>query len=145
MKLLPMQVQFESGGHTQKTVVVALSGDQTLDALVGSPGAWKQVQTDRTVAIRRGDSVNVWSSDGLVFAEGLLCIRSLAGEIWLSKPLRLVTMEVEALYEDKTYQIIPRGAGFVIHHKRTSAVEDKVFASVAQAKSELSRRAPVSV
>ncbi len=113
-----------------------------MDALVGSPGAWKQVQTDRTVAVRRGDSVNVWSSDGLVFAEGLMVIRSLGGEIWLSKPIRLVTMEVEALYEDKTHTIIPRGAGFVIRHTRTEAVEDKVYQSVAAAKSAISRRQP---
>ena len=71
--------------------------------------------------------------------------RSLAGEIWLSKPSRLVTMEPEALFEDSLHTIIPVGAGFSIRHKRTEALEDRVYQSVAAAKSELSRRAPVSV
>ena len=142
MKILPMQVQLESAGQTQKTVTVNLLGDQSLDALVGSPGAWRQVQSDRTVSLHRGDQVNVWSSDGLVFAEGLLCIRSLAGEVWLSKPLRIVSMEVEALWEDKTHRIISRGNGFVISHKRTEAVEDKIYQSVSAAQAVINRRAP---
>lgn len=145
MKLLPTQIQLEFAGQTQKTITVTLLGDQTLDALVGSPRAWKQVQTDRTVSLHRGDLVNVWSNDGLVLAEGLMVTRSLAGEIWLSKPLRLVTMEAEALFEDTLHTIIPVGAGFSIRHKRTEALEERVYQSVAAAKSELNRRVPVQV
>ena len=145
MKLLPKQVQLESAGHSLKTVVITLSGDQTLDDLVGTPGAWKHIQTDRTVCVHRGCEVHVWSADGTVLAQSLTVIKAVGGEVWLGAPARLINMEVEGLYEDASHSIIAVGAGYSIRHKRTWAVEQKVYQTVGAAKSELSRRQPVAV
>ncbi len=145
MKLLPKQVALETAGHSLRTVVVNLSGDQTLDDLVGTPGAWKHIQTDRTVCVHRGCEVHVWSADGTVLAQSLTVLRAVGGEVWLGAPTRLITMEVEGLYEDASHSIIAVGAGFSIRHKRTEAVEPKVYQTIGAAKSELSRRLPIAV
>ena len=145
MKLNPTQVTVESAGHTFKHILVSLKGDQQIDVLRETPGAWTLVQANRGLAVRRGDTVTIMSADGTVKCDSLTVTRALGGEVWLGKPLRIVKLEPDILYEDKAHSVVPVGTGYSIKHARTDVVEDRVFASVAAAKTELGRRQPVAV
>ncbi len=145
MKLNPSQVIVESAGHTFKTLLVSLTGDQQIDVLRESPGAWALVQANRGLALRRGDTVTVMSADGLVKVDSMTVTRALEGSVWLGKPLRIVALEPDILFEDKAHSVVPVGTGYSIKHARSGQTEAKVFASVAAAKVELSRRQPVAV
>ena len=144
MKLNPSQVIVESAGHTFKHILVSLTGTQQIDVLRETPAAWVLVQTNHGLAVRRGDTVTIMSADGTVKCDSCTVVRALEGSVWLGKPLRIVTLESDVLYEDKAHSVVPVGAGFSIKHARSGAVEDKVFASVAAAKTELARRQPVA-
>ncbi len=142
MKLNPTQCVVESAGHLFKHIVVTLSGAQEIAVLRETPSAWRLVQANRNLVLKRGDTVSIISSDGLVFAESLGVKRALAGEVWLDKPLRIRTLEPDVLYETPQHSIIPAGVGFSIKHNR-GQTEDRIFATVEAAKTELNRRAPV--
>ncbi len=144
MKLNPTQCVVESAGHLFKHIVVTLSGDQEIAVLRESPSAWTLVQANRNLVLKRGDTVSILSADGLVFAESIGVKRALAGEVWLDKPLRIRTLEPDVLYETPGHSIVPAGVGFSIKHNR-GQTEDRVFATVEAAKTELSRRQPVAV
>ena len=139
----PGQATVDSCGQKFKVLVVELTGSQTVDGLRASPSAFKLIQPDRTLTLHRGDTVHVVAADGGSIAQGLCVIRALGHEIWLGKPLRIVKLEQDILYEDASHTVVPQGAGYSIRHNRTEVVEDRVFHSVDAAKSELARRAPV--
>ena len=43
--------------------------------------------------------------------------------MWLnSKPLRIVTLDVEALYSDGHHEVIPQGTGYAIRSIRTGGI-----------------------
>ncbi len=67
--------------------------------------------------------------------------RAIGGEIWLGKPLRIVNLEPEILFEGAAHTVVPVGVGFSIKHHRSGQEEDRVFQTVAATKTELSRRA----
>ncbi len=144
MKLNPTQCVVESAGHLFKHVVVTLSGDQEIAVLRETPSAWKLVQANRNLVLKRGDTVSIISSDGCVFAESLGVKRAIGGDVFLDKPLRIRTFEPDILFEDAQHSVIPVGTGFSIKHRR-GQTEDRVFVSVEAAKTELNRRAPVQV
>ncbi len=144
MKLNPTQCCVESAGHTFKHILVTLTGAQEIAVLRESPAAWRLVQANRGLAVRRGDTVSIISADGCVFAEALGVKRAMGGDVWLDKPLRIRTLEPDILYESASASVVPVGTGFSIKHNR-GQTEDRVFATVEAAKTELNRRAPVSI
>ena len=142
MKIQPAQVCVDYGGHMFQHIVVTLRGDQQIDILRESPGAWTLVQAARTCAVKRGDTVTILSADGLVKVDSMTVTRAIGGEVWLAKPLRIVKLEPDILFEDAAHTVVPVGVGFSIKHNRGGAVEGKIFASVAAAKVALARRQP---
>ena len=145
MKLNPTQVCVESAGHTYKHLLVALRGDQQIDVLRETPSAWVLIQANRGLAVSKGDLVTVLSPDGTIKCDSMTVVRALEGSVWLGKPLRIVTLESDVAYTSVAHEIIPVATGYSIKHHRSGAVEDRVFASVAAAKTELNRRQPVAV
>jgi len=145
IKLSPAQCSMELAGNTFRHLLVVLKGEQQIDILRETPGAWALVQSNRGLAVRRGDTVTIMSADGTVKADQLTVIRAMGTDVWLGKPLRIVALEPDILYETKSHSVVPVGVGYSIRHARNDVVEDRVFASVAAAKTELNRRQPVSV
>ena len=140
MKLNPTQCCVESAGHTFKHILVTLTGAQEIAVLRETPGAWKLIQANRGLAVRRGDTVSIISADGLVLAEALGVKRAMGGDVWLDKPLRIRTLEPDILYEGAAHSVIPVGTGFSIKHNR-GQTEDRVFATVEAACAWRSTRA----
>ena len=68
-----------------------------------------------------------------------------AGQLWFSKPLRLVELEPVVLFENNLYQVVPTGVGYAIRTKRDGRVDDRIFASPKAAESEVLRRQPTKV
>ncbi len=135
----------ELAGNTFRHLLVVLKGEQQIDVLRETPGAWKLVQANRGLCLRRGDTVTVMSADGLVKCEAMTVVRAICGDVFLGKPLRLVSLDPEILFESAALAVVPAGTGFSIKHARSGHTEDRVFATVDAAKVELNRRQPVQV
>ena len=71
MKLNPTQVCRESAGHFFKHVMISLTGSQEIAVLRETPDAFKLVQANSSLALKRGDTVSIISADGCTLAESL--------------------------------------------------------------------------
>ena len=146
-KINPAAVEVEAAGNRFRHLVVSLRDNQTIAAVREDPALWGAVQAgrDRTKHAHRGDHVTIVSSDGLSIAERCVVTRALGGSVWLSKPLRLVQLEVEPLYAAGNLEVVPSGAGYSLRRTRDNVVEGRIFLSADAAKSEILRRQPSKV
>ncbi len=142
MKLHPSQAVIEHGGHVFKHVIVTLRAEQTIATVREIPDTWSAIQSNRTVALRRGDRVSLVSADGNTIADQCVVVRAEGGEIELSKPLRLIQLEALGLFKSGQYEVVPNGVGYSLKGGRSGHIEDKIFASVDAAKSEIFKRQP---
>ncbi len=142
MKLHPSQAVIEHGGHVFKHVIVTLRAEQTIATVREIPDTWSAIQSNRTVALRRGDRVSLVSADGNTIADQCVVVRAEGGEIELSKPLRLIQLEALGLFKSGQYEVVPNGVGYSLKGGRSGHVEDKIFGSVEAAKTEIFRRQP---
>ncbi len=144
-KLQASQSQVEAAGFRWKHLSVALRGDQTIAEVLETPDAWSAIQGDRVRHLNKGDRVSVISADGLVLADQAIVVRALAGSVWFSKPLRMVTLEEVALFSDAKHRVVPVGVGYSIQTLRDGRTDEKIFGTPKAAEAEIHRRAPVSV
>ena len=144
-KLQASQSQVEAAGFRWKHLSVALHGDQTIAGVLETPDAWSALQTDRVRCLSKGDKVSVISADGLVLADQAIVTKALAGSVWFSKPLRMVSLEEVALFSDDKHRIIAVGTGYSIQTLRDGRTDEKIFGTPKAAEAEIHRRAPVSV
>ena len=93
----------------------------------------------------RGNRVSLISADGLTIMDQAVVTKAFSGNVWLGKPLRMITLEEVAMFSDGQLQIVPAGVGFAIQHVRDGGTEDRVYQSAEAAKSEILRRQPVAV
>ncbi len=144
-KLQAAQSQVEAAGYRWKHLSVALHGDQTIAEVLETPDAWSALQTDRVRCLSKGDKVSIISADGLVLADQAIVTKALAGSVWFSKPLRMVSLEEVALFSDDKHRIIAVGTGYSIQTLRDGRTDEKIFGTPKAAEAEIHRRAPVSV
>ncbi len=136
--------QVEKAAARFKHLVVSLRADQEISGLLETPSAWSAVQaSDTERRLNRGDRVTIISSDGLMIADQAVVTKALGGDVWISKPLRMIKLEPTPLYEHGAFRVIPNGVGFSIESVPDGRAEAKVFASVEAAKVEIARRQPV--
>jgi len=125
---------------------VALRGSMTIDAVRENPSLWANVQSYPATRLAKGDRIDLVSADGLTIGLDFIVTRTLAGELWLSKPARLVQLEADALYENERYQVQPVGTSFGVYDKRAKHLHgDKTYPTAAAAESALHKLAPVKV
>jgi hypothetical protein len=144
-KLQAAQSQVEAAGYRWKHLSVALNGNQTIAEVLETPDAWSALQTDRVRCLSKGDKVSIISADGLVLADQAIVTKALAGSVWFSKPLRMVSLEEVALFSDDKHRIIAVGTGYSIQTLRDGRTDEKIFGTPKAAEAEIHRRAPVSV
>ncbi len=125
-KINPTQARLEHGGQVWKHIVVTLRGTQTIAEVRESPELWTSIQADMAVKVARGDEVSLISPDGLEIADRCRVTRAQDGQVWLGKPLRMVSLEPVGLFNDGQSEVWPNGTGFSIRH-RDGMVEDKVY------------------
>ncbi len=144
-KLQAAQSQVEAAGYRWKHLSVALHGNQTIAEVLETPDAWSALQGDRVRCLSKGDKVSIISADGLVLADQAIVTKALAGSVWFSKPLRMVSLEEVALFSDDKHRIIAVGTGYSIQTLRDGRTDEKIFGTPKAAEAEIHRRAPVSV
>ena len=142
MKLHPSQAVIEHGGHVFKHVIVTLRAEQTIAAVREIPDTWSAIQASGTYALNRGDRVSLISADGNTICDQCAVLRAEAGQVQLSKPLRLIQLEALGLFSNGLYEVVPNGVGYSLKGGRSGHVEDKIFGSVEAAKTEIFRRQP---
>ncbi len=142
MKLHPSQAVVEHGGHVFKHVIVTLHAEQTIAAVREIPDTWSAIQANRTYALNRGDKVSLISADGNTIADQCAVVHAEAGQVRLSKPLRLIQLEALGLFSNGLYEVVPAGTGYSLKSARSGHVEDKIFSTVDAAKTEIFRRQP---
>ncbi len=140
-KLSVTQARVEYAGQTWKHVVITLRGTQSIAEVRESPELWTSLQADMAVKVGRGDEVSFISPDGLEIADRCRVTRAQDGQVWLSKPLRVVSLDPVGLFNDGESEVWPNGTGFSIKH-RDGMVEDKVYVSQDACRSEILRRRP---
>ena len=132
--------------HAFRHVVVNLrEGDNIATFAQEHVDGWALVQGRSELRVKRGDAVTLVSDDGLTLYDQAMVLKAEGGNVWLSKPLRIVTLEGDVMYSAAGLEVVPRGVGFAIRHARDGRVEDRVFSSADAAKSELLRRQPRQV
>ena len=125
---------------------VSLRGSLSIDTVRENPGLWARVQDTPATRLAKGDRIDLVSPDGLVLAEGFIVTRALAGDIWLSKPARLINLEADALYGNDRYEVVPIGTAFGIRDKRLDVRQSStVYPTAAAAESALHRLMPRKV
>ena len=144
-KLQAAQSQVEAAGYRWKHLSVSLTGNQSIAEVLETPDAWSALQTDRVRCLSKGDKVSIISADGLVLADQAIVTKALAGSVWFSKPLRMVSLEEVALFSDDKHRIIAVGTGYSIQTLRDGRTDEKIFGTPKAAEAEIHRRAPVSV
>ncbi len=144
-KLQAAQSQVESAGYRWKHLSVALHGNQTIAEVLETPDAWSAIQGDRVRHLNKGDRVSVISADGLVLADQAIVTKALAGSVWFSRPLRMVTLEEVALFSDAKHRIVPVGTGYSIQTLRDGRTDDRIFGTPKAAEAEIHRREPVKL
>ncbi len=140
-KLNPTQVRTEHDGQVWRHVVIALRGTQAIAEVRESPELFTSIQHDLSIKVSRGDEVSLISPDGLEIAERCRVTRASDGHVWLSKPLRMVSLEPVGLFNDGQSEVWPNGTGFSIRH-RDGMVEDKVYVNQDACRVEILRRRP---
>lgn len=145
MKLREGQATLEDCGHTWKHILIKLTAQQSIAELREEPSAFVAVQSNRQMMLRRGDRVSIVSADGNTIADQCVVVRAEAGQVELSKPLRLIQMEASVLFTNGSLEVVPAGVGYSLRSVRAGATEDWIFASVDAAKAEILKRQPVRV
>ncbi len=138
----PTQAKVDSVGQVFKHLVITLECTQTIAEVFETPECWKMVQGVRDKQLRRGDAVTIISPDGLTLADRATVVRAQAGEVWFGKPLRLVSFDEVALYENDAHRVVPVGTGYSIETKRDGRVDDRIFPNVEGARLEIISRQP---
>jgi hypothetical protein len=128
------------------TVVTLKPSDNIATFAAENVDAWALVQARGELRVKKGDRVTLVSNDGLTMHDSCVVTKAESGRVWLSKPLRVVTLEADGLYGNDRYQIIPIGTSFGIFDKRLDRQHgDKTYPSAAAAESALHRLSPVRV
>ncbi len=131
-----------AGGAT-KSLLVRLRGDQKIADVLAEPSAWLQIQGDGMKRLAKGDVVSIVSPDGLVTADSAMCIKAEAGNVWFSKPLRMVNFETVALYSDGRHEVVPVGTHWAIKNIRDGSIDyTTMYPSPKAAEIEIERRKP---
>ena len=145
MKLREGQAILEGGGHLWKHIVITLTAQQSIADLRESPGAWVAVQANRQMMLRRGDKVTIISGDGNTISDSHVVLRAEAGQVELSKPLRLISLVAGVLFTNGHMEVVAAGVGYSIRSVRDGCAEDRIYQSVDAAKQAIFKRQPVAV
>ncbi len=142
-KINPSQAALEYAGVKFKHVVVALCGDQTIAGVFETPDMWVNLQTG--MRLSKGDRVTVIAADGNAIADQAMVVKAEAGQLWFSKPLRVVALEEVALFGDGTHEVVAVGTGYSVSNNRNGRIGDRIFHSEEAAKAEILKRQPSKV
>ena len=142
-KIYPSQASLEYAGVKFKHVVVALSGDQTIAGVFETPDVWVNVQTG--MRLSKGDRVTIVAADGNAIADQAMVVKAEAGQLWFSKPLRVVALDEVALFSDGVHRVVAVGTGYSVSNIRNGRIGDRIFHSEEAAKAEILKRQPSKV
>jgi len=131
--------------NSYKTARITLPETLTIAAAMETPEIWARVQADLGKRLRVGDEVTLISRDGCQFADRCIVVSALGEKVWLGKPLRMVSLQPQAIFSDGHFSVTPAGTDFAICECRSGRVEDVLYRTAEQAKAEIIRRQPVTV
>ncbi len=143
VKIYSNQCRVQHVGSTFKHLVLSLKGEQLIADVLQTPDAWKHIQSDQTHRLKKGDTVTIVAADGNSLADQAMVIKAEKGEVWFSKPLRLIRFEEVGLFGDGRLEVTPVGTGYSVRNIREGHTEGKIFHSVDAAKVEILKRQPV--
>jgi hypothetical protein len=144
-KIHPEQVAPFEAKH--KHLVVTLKpGDNIATFISERVADWGIIQHRLDTVLRPGDLVTLVSNDGLVIYDSCMVTNAEAGRVWLGKPLRIVSREVQTqLFSDGRYEVVPVGTRYGVRDIKNDRVDGDLYSSVEQAKHEILRRQPKQV
>ena len=143
-KIHVSQAVVDWAGQARKHIHVTLRGEQRIDAVLAEPSAWLGIQQDGMKRLAKGDVVSIVSPDGLVTADSAMVIKAEAGNVWFSKPLRMVNFETVALYSDGRHEVVPVGTNYALRNIRDGSIDySTMFPTAKAAEHEIERRKPV--
>jgi hypothetical protein len=142
-KLSPTQIRKEN--HTFRHLLLTLSGDQTASWVLESPEIFRLSQHSPDSRLARGDRLTIISADGNTIYDSCIVVRAESGLVYLSKPLRIVTLEAAALWEDAFNEVIAVGTGFSLKNKKTNHIDSHIHQSVDACKASYQRSLPQQV
>ena len=145
MKLREGQAAIETEAFMWKHIIISLDAGQNIAELRETPGARTAVQSNRQMMLRRGDRVSIISGDGNTIADQCAVLRAEAGQVELSKPLRMISLEPGVLFTNGQIEVVAAGTGYSLRSVRGGGVEDRIFMSVDAAKQAIFKRQPVTV
>jgi hypothetical protein len=126
-------------GQRGKHVRIELRGTQTINAVLETPGAWTPLGDIRELCLNPGDLVTIIAADGLTVADSAMVTANRGGELWFSKPLRLVQLEPTGLPRNEIAEVVPVGTMFGIRDARSGHVGEQLFTSARAAEIEMNR------
>jgi len=130
---------------SHKAARLSLRGLLTFDTVRENPDLWSKVQGVPTKRLTKGDKLDMVSADGLLIAEGFVVTRAVGGALYLSKPLRIITLEADSLYANERYEVVPVGTAYGVKDKRHGRLAgDITYASPAAAEAAVHKLAPRS-
>ena len=139
-QITPDQATKNNDYDNRKHLFVTLRGEQTVAGVLETPEAWSGL------SLSKADLVSVWSPDGLAMADSAMVVKSEAGKVWFSKPLRLVSFEPSILYTDGKHEVVSSGTGYAIKNLRDGSINySQMFTTAKAAEHEIERRKPVTV
>lgn len=72
-------------------------------------------------------------------------VRAEAGDVFLSKPARIVSLEPAALWSDEFAEVVPVGTGYSVRNIKTGRVDTHIHQTVDAAKAQYQRTLPRQV
>ena len=88
-----------SAQHAIRDIVLTLKpGDNIATFAAENVDAWALIQARGELRVKKGDRVTLVSDDGLTLYDNCVVTKAESGRVWLSKPLRIVTLEGDVMY-----------------------------------------------
>ena len=136
-------VTVDQDGFVFRHLVVNLRESDNIVTFREDVTRWTVVQSATHTRIKRGDKVTLISFDGLTIHDSYVVTKAEGGSVWLNdKPLRIISLEQDALFSDGTNEVIPKGTGYAVRHVRSKRDEGPVYTSAKAAEAEVLRRQP---
>ena len=134
-------VTVDQDGFVFRHLVVNLREGDNIATFREGVDRWTTVQSATHTRVKRGDRVTLVSFDGLTIHDSYVVSKAQGGSVWLNdKPLRIISLEQDALFSDGVNEVVPKGTGYAVRHVRSKRDEGPVYTSAKAAEAEVLRR-----
>jgi hypothetical protein len=139
---------WQSQGQAWREAFIVLPPGLVSQDLTDYPNeAWRLIQQDRNLALRRLDKVFCISADGTWAVEARVGFADMS-RVALTKPtvIQLPDPADAGLYSDATYRVVPFPGGYAVENVRSGArLGDQIYPNPAAAKAAVLAQYPTKV